>query len=123
MTFPNPWGDHPPAEADRDRAVRMACLHMAIMLATHDHSADGAVVMEPGPSGLMTARPARDPEAILSAAKQFHAFIEEQPGVSPHRVALEEIGALFERPSVLTVDPGLRDQVQALVRGALGLGR
>ena len=122
MTFPNPWGDHPPAEADRDRAVRMGCLHMAIMLATHDHSPD-AGHEEPGPSGLMVFKPARDPEAILSAAKQFHAFIEEQPGVSPHRVALEEIGALFERPSVLTVDPGLRDQVQALVRGALGLGR
>lgn len=120
MTFPNPWGEHPPAEADRDRAIRLSCLHMAL----HLHAESGAVTQteEDGPGGLIVAKPVRDHAAVIDTAKAFHEFVETSPGVSPHRVALEEI----RRELGDQQEPGERAEignVRAIVRGALGLGR
>lgn len=119
MTFPNPWGESPPGDADRDRAIRMACLHMAVHLA----GAEGAGAFQEHPvgsSGLVTAVPRLD--SVMDAAKRFHEFVETAPGISPHRVALEEIRDMLTGPDVMVQGEHLR-QVRSVINGALGMGR
>lgn len=118
-----PWSPFGEAAAPdmQEKAVRMACVHLAAHIISE--GAAPAITTEEGPAGLAIATdrstPAQKITDVIDGAGKLLAFIEKAGSVSPHTVALETIREIVGGET-LPGEAAWCTQVRHVVNGALG---